>query len=91
MADDPVSSKDIDFLKKEISEYEILKKIPLVITYAIETLVKNRMPACARSVTKCLYGVALVGTSAFSVSVLPIMYVYRCNKKNEGMSPLCAL
>lgn len=90
MADEPVSSKDVDSLQKEISEYDILKKIPLVVTYAAETLVKNRVPACARFLAKGLYGAALVGTSVFSVTVLPMVYVYRCSKRNEGMSPLCA-
>lgn len=90
MIDEPFSSKDIDSIKKEICEYDILKKIPLVVTYAAETLVKNRMPTCARFLRKGFYKAALLGTSVFSVSVLPMLYVYRCNKKNEGMSPLCA-
>ncbi|KAL0265782.1 UNVERIFIED_CONTAM: hypothetical protein PYX00_011497 [Menopon gallinae] len=73
MVDEPVCSKDIDILRKEIREYDILKKVPLVVTYAAETFIKKRMPARAGLLSRSICGAALLGASVFSVSVLPML------------------
>lgn len=74
---------EIDVIKKEICDYSFLKKIPLVATYAVETFIDRRVPAWVKRCAGIVCSVAFAGASLFSISLLPMLYVYNRDKDDE--------
>ena len=76
-------------VRAEISGYGTLRKIPIVVNYIFESFVEEHVPSFIKSGASRLYGVFFFGVSAFSVSLLPMLYIYNC-EKGEADSLLAA-
>lgn len=77
-------------LRKEISEYDIYKKVPLVFNYVLESYVLDSVPTFVRTHTETLKKIGFFGACIFSASVVPMLYIYRRDRDVQDDSLLSA-
>lgn len=76
-------SEKAEKAKKEIIEYNMLKRVPLVIDYSAGLLLEKFIPGCIKRRLPVLFDFMTVSTMIFSVSLLPILYAYNRGKADE--------
>ncbi|KCZ82051.1 hypothetical protein H312_00533 [Anncaliia algerae PRA339] len=82
------SDKEIEEKKQEIKSLGLLRKVPVVLTYAVDKHIINKVPPKAKETIEKIKSIAFASITIFSVTVLPILYVYNRDREEDKESPL---
>lgn len=78
-----IQKEELEKLQTEIKNYPILKRVPMVMTYALEKGIEKCVPTFLMDRCSTVGNALSIGVKSFFCFVFPIVYIYQRDKDSN--------